>query len=163
VDRIVVDSTAEIIRLAALTPRLQRVLIQVTPGGHGHLSQGAATAAGDQEFGFSLRSAAAADAVRRVLSHPELTLTGLYCDLAAPLAGWPSYEAAARELLDLMAAVREHTGVTLTELNLGGGPGAPSAAGDDDAGLADFSDRVRRVIASECAQVTHPDPQGNNQ
>src|ERR1700727_675494 len=32
VDRIVVDSTAEIFRLAALTPRLQRVLIQVTAG-----------------------------------------------------------------------------------------------------------------------------------
>jgi diaminopimelate decarboxylase len=158
VDRIVVDSTAEIIRLAALTPRLQRVLIQVTPGGQAHLNQGAATGAGGQEFGFSLRSAAAADAVRRVLSHPELTLTGLYCDLAAPLAGWSSYEAAARELLDLMAAVREHTGVTLTELNLGGGPGAPSAAGDDDADLADFSERVRRVIASECAQLRLPFP-----
>ena len=31
----------------------------------------------DHEFGFPLRSGAAADAVRRVLSHPELTLTGL--------------------------------------------------------------------------------------
>lgn len=36
VDRIVVDSTAEIIRLAALTPRPQRVLIQVTPGQNAH-------------------------------------------------------------------------------------------------------------------------------
>jgi diaminopimelate decarboxylase len=107
VDRIAVDSTAEIFRLAALTPRLQRVLIEVTPGPN---------ADGDQEaFGFPLRSGSAADAVRRVLSHPELTLTGLRCHLAAQPAELSAYETAARELLGLMAAVRDHTGVTPTD------------------------------------------------
>jgi diaminopimelate decarboxylase len=149
VDRIVVDSTAEIFRLAALTPRLQRVLIEVTPGPN---------ADGDQEtFGFPLHSGSAADAVRRVLSHPELTLTGLRCHLAAQPAELPAYETVARELLGLMAAVREHTGVTPTELNLVGGHAVPYAAGDD-AGLASFADRVRRLIASECAQLRLPVP-----
>ena len=154
VDRIVVDSTAEIIRLAALTPRLQRVLIQVTPGLNAHGDRGVE----EQDFGFSLRSGTAADAVRRVLSHPELTLTGLRCHLAAQPAEASAYEAAARELLGLMAAVREHTGVTLTELNLGGGRVVPYAAGDDDVGLAGFADRVRRLITSECAQLRLPVP-----
>jgi diaminopimelate decarboxylase len=71
VDRTVVDSTAEILRLAALTPRPQRVLVQVTPDVHAPADR-AAAAAEDQRSGFSLRSGAAADAVRRVLSHPEL-------------------------------------------------------------------------------------------
>ena len=150
VDRIVVDSTAEIFRLAALTPRLQRVLIQVTAGPN---------ADGDQEtFGFPLRSGSAADAVRRVLSHPELTLAGLRCHLAAEPAELSAYETVARELLGLMAAVRDHTGVTPTELNLGGGHAVPYAAGDDDAGLASFADRVRRLIASECARLRLPVP-----
>jgi diaminopimelate decarboxylase len=154
VDRIVVDSTPEIIRLAALAPRLQRVLIQVTPGLNAHGDRGVE----DHEFGFSLRSGAAADAVRRVLSHPELTLTGLRYHLAGQPTELSSDETAARELLGLMAAVREHTGVTLTELDLGGGHAVPYVAGDDDVGLASFADRVRRLIASECAQLRLPVP-----
>jgi diaminopimelate decarboxylase len=150
VDRIVVDSTAEIFRLAAFTPRPQRVLLQVTPGQN---------ADGEQAtVGFPLRSGSAADAVRRVLSHPELTLTGLRCHLPAQPAELSAHEAVARELLGLMAAVRDHTGVTPTELNLGGGQAIPYAAGDDDAGLAGFADRVRRLIASECARLRLPEP-----
>ena len=158
VDRIVVDSTAEIVRLAALTPRIQRVLVPVTPSVHGYLDRAVIAGVAAQEPGFSLRSDAAADAVRRVLSHPELTLAGLYCQLAAQPAGPSAYEAAARELLGLIAAVRDHTGVTLTELNLGGERGVPSAAGDDDADLAGFADRMRRVVTSECAQLRLPVP-----
>lgn len=154
VDRIVVDSTAEIIRLAALTPRLQRVLIQVTPGLNARGDRGVE----DEKFGFSLRSGSAADAVRRVLSHPELTLTGLRCHLAAQPTEPSGYETAVRELPGLMAAVRDHTGVTTTELNLGGGRAVPYVAGDDDVGLASFADRVRRLITSECARLRLPVP-----
>jgi len=157
VDRMVVDSTAEILRLAALTPRLQRVLVQVTPDVHPPADR-AAMAGDDQRSGFSLRSGAAADAVRRVLSHPELTLTGLRCQLAALPTELSDYETAAREILGLMAAVRDHTGVTLTELNLGGGHAVPYLAGDDDVGLASFADRVRRVITSQCAALRLPVP-----
>jgi diaminopimelate decarboxylase len=161
VDRIVVESSAEIIRLAALTPRLQRVLIQVTPGVDGDRS--APASAEDRESGFSLRSGAAGDAVRRVLSHPELTLTGLRCHLAGQPAGPSAFapsslDAAVRELLGLTAAVREHTGVTLTELSLGGGRLAPPVTGEDDVGLVNFADRLRRLVASECAQLRLPVP-----
>jgi diaminopimelate decarboxylase len=158
VDRMVVDSTAEILRLAALTPRLQRVFVQVTPDVHASADRTVVTGADDQRSGFSLRSGAAADAVRRVLSHPELTLIGLRCQLASLPTELSDYETAAREILGLMAAVRDHTGVTLTELNLGGGHAVPYLAGDDDIGLASFADRVRRVITSQCAQLRLPVP-----
>jgi diaminopimelate decarboxylase len=158
VDRIVVDNIAEIIRLAALTPRPQRVLIRVTPGVDAHAHPAVATGVEDQKFGFSLRSGAAADAVQRVLSHPELTLTGLHCHLGSQLTELSAYETAARRLLALMAAVRDHTGVTLTELNLGGGHAVPYLEGDDDFDLAGFADRVRRVITDECAQLRLPVP-----
>ena len=75
VGRIVVDSTTEIARLAALAPRRQRVLVRVTPDVDASLSYGAA-----------------ADAVERVLSRPELDLVGLQGQLRcrrtrAPCAG----------------------------------------------------------------------------
>jgi diaminopimelate decarboxylase len=158
VGRIVADNAAEIVRLATLTPRRQRVLVRVTPGVDAHAHRAVATGIEDQKFGFSLSSGAAADAVQRVLAHPELKLTGLHCHLGSQLTELPAYETAARKLIGLMAAVRDHNGVTLSELNLGGGHAVPYVTGDAEFDLGQFAHRIRRVITSECARLRLPVP-----
>ena len=158
VGRIVLDSMSEIVRLAALSGPRQRVLIRVTPGVHADVHPAVATGVEDQKFGFSLSSGAAALAVERVLARPELDLAGLHCHLGSQLTDPLAYEVAARKLIGLMAAVRDHTGVVLTELNLGGGHAVPYVAGDEGFDLADFADRMRRVIAAECATLRLPVP-----
>ncbi len=158
VGRIVVDSASEIIRLATLSPPGQRVLIRVTPGVDAHAHRAVATGVEDQKFGFSLGSGAAADAVHRVLAHPELKLAGLHCHLGSQLTSLVAYEVAARKLIGLMAAVRDRSGIALAELNLGGGHAVPYVAGDADFDLAGFADRMRRVISDECARFRLPVP-----
>jgi len=158
VGRIVLDSASEIVRLAALAPRRQRVLIRVTPGVHAGVHPAVATGVEDQKFGFSLSSGAAADAVGRVLAHAELELVGLHCHLGSQLTELAAYETAARKLIGLMAAMRDRTGVALAELNLGGGHAVPYVEGDEAFDLAAFADRVRRVIAAECASLRLPVP-----
>jgi diaminopimelate decarboxylase len=158
VGRIVVDSVSEIVRLATLSPLRQRVLIRVTPGVHAHVHPAVATGVEDQKFGFSLSSGAAVDAVQRVLSHPELELIGLHCHLGSQLTELLPYEVAACKLIGLMAAVRDRTGIVLTELNLGGGHAVPYVAGDEDFDLANFADRMRQVITTECAKLRLPVP-----
>ena len=146
VGRIVVDSVPEIVRLAtqSLAPARQRVLIRITPGVDAHAHRAVATGVEDQKFGFSLSSGAAADAVDRVLAHPELTLAGLHCHLGSQLTDAAAYEVAARKLIGLMAAVRDRTGTAMAELNLGGGHAVPYVAGDADFDLAAFADRIAR-------------------
>jgi diaminopimelate decarboxylase len=156
--RIVIDSTAEIARIAALAPHRQRVLIRVTPGVDAHAHWAVATGTEDQKFGFSLSSGAAADAVQRVLAHPELELVGLHCHLGSQLTEVPAYEVAARKLIGLMAATRDRYGLALAELNLGGGHAVPCVAGDEDFDLADFAARMHRVIDSECGRLRLPVP-----
>jgi diaminopimelate decarboxylase len=158
VGRIVADNAAEIVRLAALSPHRQRVLIRVTPGVDAHAHRAVATGIEDQKFGFSLSSGAAADAVRRVLAHPELKLAGLHCHLGSQLTDLTAYETAARKLVGLTAAVRDTEGVTLPELDLGGGHAVPYMAGDPEFDLADFARRIRRIIASECVRLRVPVP-----
>jgi diaminopimelate decarboxylase len=46
----------------------------------------------------------------------------------------------------------------LTELNLGGGHAVPYVEGDEGFDLAAFADRMRRVIATECASLRLPVP-----
>ena len=156
--RIVVDSPSEINRLAALAPARQRVLIRVTPGVSAHAHPAVATGVEDQKFGFSLSSGAAADAVQRVLIHPELELAGLHCHLGSQLTDLTAYETAARRLIRLMAAVRDRTGAVLAELNLGGGHAVPYRAGDEAFDLAGFAERLRRVVDAECASFRLPVP-----
>ena len=111
VGRIVIDSASEIIRLAALSRPRQRVLIRVTPGVDAHAHRAVATGVEDQKFGFSLSSGAAADAVRRVLTHPELELAGLHCHLGSQITHPSAFEAAARRLIGLMADVQDRHGL----------------------------------------------------
>jgi diaminopimelate decarboxylase len=158
VGRIVVDSVSEIARLATLTPLRQRVLIRVTPGVSAHAHPAVATGVDDQKFGFALSSGAAADAIQRVLAHPELELVGLHSHLGSQLTDLTAYETAARKLIGLMAALRDRSGVVLTELNLGGGHAVPYIEGDEGFDLAAFADRIGRVIAAECASFRLPVP-----
>jgi diaminopimelate decarboxylase len=158
VSRVVADNAAEIVRLAALSPRRQRVLIRVTPGVDAHAHPAVATGIEDQKFGFSLSSGAAADAVARVLTHPELELAGIHCHLGSQLTDLTAYEAAARKLTAFIAAIRDRHGVTVGELNLGGGHAVPYLDTDAEFDLAEFARRVRRVLASECARLRLPVP-----
>ena len=156
--RIVVDSVSEIVRLTALSPPRQRVLIRVTPAVAAHAHPKVATGVEDQKFGFLLSSGAAADAIQRVLAHPGLELAGLHCHLGSQLTELTAFETAARRLIGLMAATRDRTGVVLTELNLGGGHAVPCVDGDEGFDLAEFADRMRRVLATECARLRLPVP-----
>jgi diaminopimelate decarboxylase len=158
VGRIVIDAASEIVRLAAQAPARQRVLIRVTPGVDAHAHKAVATGVEDQKFGFSLHSGAAADAVDRVLAHPELALAGLHCHLGSQLTDIAAYEVAARRLIGLMALLRDARGIVLLELNMGGGHAVPYVAGDPEFDLAGFADRIRRVIRAECAQLRLPVP-----
>jgi diaminopimelate decarboxylase len=146
VGRVVIDSAVEIVRLVALSRRRQRVLIRVTPDVDPHTHPAVATGVEDQKFGFSLASGAAADAVRKVLTHPELELAGLHCHLGSQITRPQAYELAAARVIRLMAAVRNRYGVALPELNLGGGHAVPYVAEDEPFNLSDFADRIRRVV-----------------
>jgi diaminopimelate decarboxylase len=158
VGRVVVDSASEIVRLAALSRWRQRVLIRVTPGVDAHAHPAVATGVEDQKFGFSLAAGDAADAVRRVFSHRELELVGLHCHLGSQITRPQAYELAAARLIRLMAAVRTRYGVALPELNLGGGHAVPYQTGDESFDVAEFADRIRRVIKAECAVHRLPVP-----
>lgn len=104
------------------------------------------------------RCRAYADAVRKVFTHPELELVGLHCHLGSQITRPQAYELAARRLVRLMAAVRNRYGVTLAELNLGGGHAVPYLAGDEPFDLPGFADRIRRVVRAECAAHRLPVP-----
>jgi diaminopimelate decarboxylase len=158
VGRIVVDSLDEIDQLAALARAGQQVMIRVTPGVDAHTHRAIATGVEDQKFGFSLASGAALDAVKRVLDQPSLRLVGLHCHIGSQVRRVASYEEAVRRMVGLIAAVRSSHGVTIDQLDLGGGFAVPYLAGEHSFDLRGFAHRLRVALSYECAADRVPEP-----
>ena len=136
VGHIVLDSFYELARLAHLASELKparqpRVLVRVTTGVEAHTHEFMATAHDDQKFGFSLASGAADEAVRRVLACPDLDFAGLHSHIGSQIFDAAGFEVAARRVLELAVRIRDEHGVSISELDLGGGFGIAYTPADD--------------------------------
>ncbi len=156
VGHVVVDSFGEIDRLAAVAAAAgvtQRVFVRVTVGVEAHTHEFIATAHEDQKFGFSLRDGAAARAVAAVLAAPSLRLAGLHSHIGSQIFETAGFEVAAHRVITLAATVRDLHGVTVDEINLGGGLGIAYVAGDDPETPKQTLERLAGIVEVECASV----------
>ncbi|MEV6394412.1 diaminopimelate decarboxylase [Streptomyces sp. NPDC051907] len=160
VGRIVIDSDCEIARLAAQVPGpdAQQVMIRVLPGieagGHRKIRTGAE----GQKFGLSIASGDAEDAVARVLGQPRLELTGLHSHLGSQIASPEPYAQSVRRVIAFMARIRERYGVTLPELDLGGGFAVAYLPGDPAPSPAAYGRRINDELVRVCAEFDYPMP-----
>jgi diaminopimelate decarboxylase len=167
VGRIVVDSFDEIERLGRVTASLgsagsagrrQPVMVRVTAGVEAHTHEYIATAHEDQKFGFSITSGDALDAVRRVVADPGLELRGLHSHIGSQIFDTSGFEVAARRVLALHAQVGEELGVTLPELDLGGGFGIAYTTQDDPSDPAQLAIEMTKIVEHECHALGVPEP-----
>src|SRR4051795_6177642 len=153
VGRIIVDSFHEIDRLTQVTRELgrtARVMVRVTAGVEAHTHEYIATAHEDQKFGFSIVNGDALEAVRRVVADPGLELLGLHSHIGSQIFDTSGFEVAARRVLALHAQVGKELGVTLPELDLGGGFGIAYTTQDDPSDPAQLADDIARIVEHEC-------------
>jgi diaminopimelate decarboxylase len=158
VGRIVVDSCMEITYLAGLASRRQRVLIRVTPDVDVHGHRALTTEISHQNFGFTLGGGQAAEAVARVLAHPNLDLIGLHCHLGSQVTDPARYGGAIRGMVGAMADIRAKHGVILTELNIGGGHGIPYMPGDPELDIGELAGVIDEALEAACAVERFPRP-----
>jgi diaminopimelate decarboxylase len=160
VGRIVVDSTSEITRLAAITPAdsRQKVLVRVVPGiaAGGHVK--VRTGTDDQKFGLSVTDGSAQHAVTRTLDQPHLELVGLHCHLGSQIATVKPYVAAVRRMVGLLARIRDQHDVALPQLNIGGGHAIAYRPGEENLNVSVLAGRVRAELEDGCARAGLPVP-----
>ncbi len=153
VGRIVVDSSDEITRLERLTEELgvrAAVLIRVTTGVEAHTHEYIATAHEDQKFGMSITGGQALVAMVRCFHSPNIDLMGIHSHIGSQIFDTNGFEVAARRTLKLMAQFREATGVTLAELDLGGGFGISYTSEDSPSTSQDLAASLSEIVAHEC-------------
>ncbi len=153
VGRIIVDSFDELDRLTHLAHELGRtapVMVRVTAGVEAHTHEYIATAHEDQKFGFSISGGDAMAAVRRVQETPGLRLLGLHSHIGSQIFDTAGFEVAARRVLALHAQVSDELGVTMPELDLGGGFGIAYTSQDDPADPAQLATELTKIVEHEC-------------
>ena len=152
VGRIIVDSPAEIDRLAELARShgvRQRVLLRVTAGVEAHTHEYIATAHEDQKFGFSIAEGDAFAAMKAIDAHDSLELVGLHSHIGSQIFDTAGFEVAARRVLALHRQGIE-AGLPLIELDLGGGFGIAYTTQDDPATPAELAAGITSIVEHEC-------------
>lgn len=149
VGRIVVDSFAELDRLAALGAPCQ-VLLRVTPDVLADTHHAIATGQQDSKFGFEIRHGTAAEAVERALALPGVELRGLHCHVGSQILALEPVAEVARTVVTLLAEVRDRHGATLPELNLGGGLGVPYLPEDREVAVEDYASALLSSLHAAC-------------
>jgi diaminopimelate decarboxylase len=153
VGRIVVDSAAELRRLSALAGErgvVAPVLVRVTLGVEAHTHEFIATAHEDQKFGFSLASGSALGAVADALADPHVRLLGIHSHIGSQIFVASGFEVAARRAVGFLAQIRDEFGVTLSELNLGGGLGIKYVGADTPPDVHEIAPVLVDIVAREC-------------
>ncbi|MFF4686327.1 diaminopimelate decarboxylase [Streptomyces sp. NPDC001307] len=160
VGRIVIDSPAEIARLAAAVgpDGHQKVMVRVVPGVSAGGHEKIRTGTDDQKFGLSISDGHAQHAIARILDQPQLELTGLHCHLGSQIVGVKPYLVAVRRMVGLMARLREQHGLVLPELDLGGGHGIAYRPGEAALDLTALARKVRAELAGSCVAAGLPVP-----
>ncbi|MDC5699216.1 diaminopimelate decarboxylase [Intrasporangium calvum] len=154
VSRIIVDSFAEIERVAAIAAELgvvAPVLVRVTVGVEAHTHEFIATAHEDQKFGFSLAGGHAMDAVRQILDRPDtLRLLGLHSHIGSQIFDTAGFEVSARRVLGLHTQIARELGVELPELDLGGGFGIAYTTEHDPQPVKVLAAGMAEIVEREC-------------
>ncbi|MEI7058628.1 diaminopimelate decarboxylase [Nocardioides sp. CCNWLW239] len=153
VGRIIVDSFAEVERVAAIAAETDitvRVMVRVTAGVEAHTHEYIATAHEDQKFGFSISSGDAFEAVRRLLEAPNVDLRGLHSHIGSQIFDSSGFEVAARRVLALQARIRDELGTELPEMDLGGGFGIAYTTQDDPSTPKALAEELTAIVEHEC-------------
>lgn len=137
---------------AAAHGKRQNVVIRVTPGVEAHTHHYIQTGQEDSKFGLSIEGGNAMAAVERALNEDALHLLGIHAHIGSNIFSYDPFGKTIEILFEFLAEVKARFGVSLPEVNLGGGVGIPYLAGDYPARL-DLLAALVNEVAERQAKV----------
>ncbi len=161
VGRIVVDNLTELLTLSEISSEVGKrasIYLRITPGIDAHTHSFIRTGQIDSKFGLTLENGDALKGVKAALEAPGIELKGLHCHIGSQIFDEEPFIHAAETMLDFMAQIRETTGVTLTELNLGGGFGIRYTEQDHPKAYGEYMKRVSGALHRRAAELGLPVP-----
>lgn len=152
VGRFVVDSFDELERLERVVAESHpsappSVLVRVTPGVEAHTHEFIETGTERSKFGFTVTEGVALSAVQKLTESSSLHFAGLHCHIGSQIERLDAYARAIEIVHDLADEVTRTTGVTVEELNVGGGLCTRYLSEDPEVSIADYATALKRAVA----------------
>lgn len=161
VGRIVADSRIEISRISEIAGRLgktQDIYMRITPGVEADTHEYIRTGCEDSKFGFTMLDDFAYKCIDFALNAPNVNLVGLHCHIGSQIFALHSFGEAAAVMVELLARIRDGYGVTLPELDLGGGLGIAYDKADTPSTIDDFAAITCDSVREQCEKLDFPLP-----
>lgn len=161
VGTIVIDNHQEAIRLNDIIESLgtdlqQKVLLRVNPGIEAHTHEYIVTATNDSKFGENIHDPKITTYVAMMLSLPHLNFVGFHSHIGSQIFDEQSFLRASHALIDFAKGMHEAVGMTVTELNFGGGFGVYYSEGDEPFDVINYLPTFIREIEQSIEAANLP-------
>lgn len=161
VGRLMVDNLQEVRLLNHLARERgikADVIFRLTPGIEAHTHEFIQTGQLDSKFGMGIANGAALAAIGAAMELPHIRIRGLHCHIGSQIFNLESFTRAVEIMMDFMALLREELGLTIQELNLGGGVGIPYTAEEEEVSIREYAGAVTKALKRKALEHSLPLP-----
>ncbi|MBR5236473.1 MAG: diaminopimelate decarboxylase [Clostridia bacterium] len=149
VGRIVVDNSYELARLNTLCEKENKkasVLFRIKPGIDAHTHDAIMTGQIDSKFGVAIENGEAMTLIREASLMKHIDIVGVHCHIGSQIFELSPFEKAAEVMINFIGDVQDELGITIRELNLGGGFGVRYIEEDDPIACDKYMEAVSKVV-----------------
>ena len=161
VGRFVVDNLSEMKMLNKESKRcnkIQDIYLRLTPGIEAHTHEYIKTGKIDSKFGFAPVGETIMEAVKHALDCENLNLKGLHCHIGSQIFETEPYEDAVEIMMKFIKEIKEQTGYTIHELDLGGGFGIHYTDGDNPKSIKEYCKVILKKVDEVCSNLNVEKP-----
>lgn len=149
VGRIVVDNLTELNTLNKLAKQYHttaEILFRIKPGIDAHTHSFVMTGQIDSKFGVALETGEAFEIIKTAAAMEHVRVVGVHCHIGSQIFDLKPFEQAAEVMMQLIADAKNKLGITLQELNLGGGFGIQYVSADTPIAYDKYMEAVSLVV-----------------
>ncbi len=161
VGRIVVDSRIEAYRVSEIAAELgktQDVYMRITPGVEADTHEYIRTGCEDSKFGFTMRDDFAFTCVGDIYELPNINLVGFHMHIGSQIFALHSFDEAIKVIVEFAARVKDHYGIEVDEIDVGGGLGIAYVTEEKPASIEEFAEVVTGSMKKYCAEFDLKQP-----
>ncbi len=148
----------EIERQLQKDDRPVQALLRVAPGIEAHTHHYIQTGQLDSKFGTSLAEGKAMKLIKEIQISKKVELRGIHAHIGSQIFSAVAYEQLVEIIFSFIFEIREKLGITIKELDLGGGIGIAYTGEEKLIEPADLIKRIAVKIQKEAAKIKYPLP-----
>ncbi len=156
VGRIVVDGDGEIEKIDFFCRKYSKkanILIRVKPGVDAHTHEFISTGHIDCKFGFAIANGEALEFIRYAMTFKDtVNITGLHCHIGSQIFLFEPFRHTAEIMMNFYVTLKNELGLTLPELDMGGGFGIKYVESDTPVSFKGYIEAISDTIKDICTQ-----------